>query len=214
MPALNQLEFYAHYIWPAQRLVAKVSRRCSRCILSEKCSPLQDGVCEHCRATKTEHRTDITETAETVVGLNEFSQEVEAQIGKGRSRYDALLLLSGGKDSAYVLHKMRTTFPTLRILCLTVDNGFMNTTDVISASANPALTRLSTAFAAVLTSLKIPRVSMQLLLSRDRRQLGAAERHAGLTHFQLPHIGHRHDREILCKKSVEQSESGNCCYID
>ena len=126
MPALNQLEFYARYIWPAQRLVAKVSRRCSRCILSERCSPLEGGICEHCRAAAAKPRTDIAEKAETVVGLAEFSREVESSVGKGRGRYDALVLLSGGKDSAFVLHRMRATFPELRLLCLTVDNGFMS----------------------------------------------------------------------------------------
>jgi hypothetical protein len=65
------------------------------------------------------------EPAATVVGLPEFSEAIGAHAGKGHGRYDALLLLSGGKDSAFVLHRMRSAFPALRLLCLTVDNGFL-----------------------------------------------------------------------------------------
>jgi hypothetical protein len=49
------------------------------------------------------------------------------------AQYDALLLLSGGKDSAYILHRMREEFPELRLLCLTVNNGFMSPTAISSA---------------------------------------------------------------------------------
>jgi hypothetical protein len=134
LPTLSQLEFYARYVWPVQRVVAKVSRRCSRCILSEKCSPLEGGVCEQCRNAESMPRTQMSEAPETLVGLDEFVREVESFVGTGRSRHDALLLLSGGKDSAFVLHKMRTTFPKLRLLCLTVDNGFMSPVALTNAA--------------------------------------------------------------------------------
>jgi len=48
-------------------------------------------------------------------------------------RYDALFLLSGGKDSAYLLHRMRTEYPDLKLLCVTVNNGFMSSVAVANA---------------------------------------------------------------------------------
>ncbi|MGM0482389.1 MAG: hypothetical protein ACQEP6_00790 [Patescibacteria group bacterium] len=44
----------------------------------------------------------------------------------GGLKYDVLLLFSGGKDSAYVLHKLSSSYRHLRILTLTVDNHFMS----------------------------------------------------------------------------------------
>ena len=46
--------------------------------------------------------------------------------GRGEGAYDALLLFSGGKDSVYMLKRMRDEFPALRILAFTVDNTFMS----------------------------------------------------------------------------------------
>lgn len=53
-----------------------------------------------------------------------FDQTIRAHI-RG-ARYDAILLLSGGKDSAYILDRMRREYPDLRILCLIVNNGQMS----------------------------------------------------------------------------------------
>jgi hypothetical protein len=39
--------------------------------------------------------------------------------------YDVLILLSGGKDSAYLMHYITLCHPNLRILGLQVDNGFL-----------------------------------------------------------------------------------------
>lgn len=137
MPKLSGLEAYARYVWPTQRLFVNVAKRCRRCILSEKYSPLEDGLCEACREAE-DRRPKIVEAEETVVGLDEFSREIESFRGRGRERYDALLLLSGGKDSAFVLHKMRSTYPDLRLLCLTVDNGFMSPVALENASYTAA----------------------------------------------------------------------------
>ena len=43
----------------------------------------------------------------------------------GDDRYHVVLLLSGGKDSAYLLWRMRAEYPELRILCVTINNGFI-----------------------------------------------------------------------------------------
>jgi hypothetical protein len=54
----------------------------------------------------------------------QFAQLVTAHINA--EPYHAALLLSGGKDSAYILHRMQQAFPDLRMLCVCVNNGFMS----------------------------------------------------------------------------------------
>jgi hypothetical protein len=56
--------------------------------------------------------------------LSRFDQLIRSHIR--HDHYGALLLLSGGKDSAYILDRMRREHPELRILCVTVNNGFMS----------------------------------------------------------------------------------------
>lgn len=49
------------------------------------------------------------------------------------NKYHALLLLSGGKDSAYMLYRLKKEYPQLRILCVAVNNGFMSSTAIKGA---------------------------------------------------------------------------------
>jgi hypothetical protein len=46
--------------------------------------------------------------------------------GSGGGDYDAIVLVSGGKDSAYLLHRLVVEWPRLRLLGVLVDNGFMS----------------------------------------------------------------------------------------
>jgi hypothetical protein len=41
-------------------------------------------------------------------------------------KYDVLVLLSGGKDSAYLLHQLRKIYSKVKPLCVIVNNGFMS----------------------------------------------------------------------------------------
>lgn len=41
------------------------------------------------------------------------------------SRYDVVVMLSGGKDSAWLLHHIRRSYTALRVLAVLVDNGFL-----------------------------------------------------------------------------------------
>lgn len=122
-------EFTARFLWRYLRPFVRryLSRRCCRCILSECYSPLDEsGRCAVCAeyfkvvvprdqenksAHEIEHRLD---------------QLLREYMGKASGPYDAVLLLSGGKDSAYLLHRMVTTYPDLRLICVLVDNGFMS----------------------------------------------------------------------------------------
>jgi hypothetical protein len=54
-----------------------------------------------------------------------WAERVEHYRGRGTGRYDALVGISGGKDSTYVLYKLVKEHG-LRTLAFTIDNGFLN----------------------------------------------------------------------------------------
>lgn len=115
-------EWAAKFVWPVIRHFVKRSKRCSNCILSEKCSALRDGLCEECRKLR-EDGENCREAVEAIQG--QFDETIRSCIRRG-GRYHALLLLSGGKDSAYILHRLKREHPDLSILCVAVNNGFMS----------------------------------------------------------------------------------------
>jgi hypothetical protein len=94
-------------------------KRCSRCVLPEAYPNTffdEEGVCNHCL----NHR-DLVPMAHSTL-LDQFER------AKKRSRgYDALVPLSGGKDSTYVLY-LATKVYGLRVLAYTFDNGFLSET--------------------------------------------------------------------------------------
>jgi hypothetical protein len=116
-------EFYVKKIWPYHRFFAKnkISKRCKNCVASEKMIPLNaDGICEKCvnyKASQNRHNTKIE---------NELNQILNKSQGQGPKDYDALVLYSGGKDSTYLIRRIQTEFPKLRLLAYTLDNGFMS----------------------------------------------------------------------------------------
>ena len=120
-------EFYVHYIWPLHRKLVQrhIARRCRGCAASEKMISLDSGgLCELCRkldsCVQLKHASK-SPTKET--SLNEILQQYQ---GKGAFQYDAICLFSGGKDSTYMIHRLRSEFPRLRMLACTIDNGFMS----------------------------------------------------------------------------------------
>ena len=79
-----------------------------------------DGVCSYCREYE-EWKDRLTDWAR----LDElWLQRVEYHRGRGE-QYDALVGLSGGKDSTYVLYQLAKVHG-LRVLAFTIDNGFLN----------------------------------------------------------------------------------------
>jgi hypothetical protein len=126
--------------WPTLRpqVADQLAKRCSQCILSERCSPLQGSVCEQCRtyqsAPKTTRET-ATNQEETLAGIfREYAN-------RGKGDYDAVVLFSGGKDSAYLLYRLRNEFAELRVAALTVDNSFMS--QVALANCRSILAKLT-----------------------------------------------------------------------
>jgi 3'-phosphoadenosine 5'-phosphosulfate sulfotransferase (PAPS reductase)/FAD synthetase len=115
MDTATIFHWYANTIWPIHKKIIKTSKRCQRCILSEKYTDIKDGICKLCREYK---KTDDIPQKYSIADLT-------ASL-KRSYKYDATLLLSGGKDSAYILHRMRQDYPDFKILCLTINNGFMS----------------------------------------------------------------------------------------
>lgn len=128
---LRQFDFMAQKIWPLLRglFQKKIAARCSQCIISSRVPyvTLTDGVCNLCQ----EHNkqgVDSEEIAWQEKYIEHQRQEMDQLLrdhqGKGSSRYDAVVLFSGGKDSVYMLSRIRKEYPGLRILLMTWDNGF------------------------------------------------------------------------------------------
>ena len=128
---LRQFDFVAQNVWPYVRGLFKrtIAARCSQCVISSRVPyvTLTDGVCNLCH----EHNKLRANDEETVWQKKyiehqrkELDQLLKGHQGKGRDRYDALVLFSGGKDSVYMLSRLRKEYPGLRVLLMTWDNGF------------------------------------------------------------------------------------------
>ena len=119
-------QWYLKTIWPLQRRFVKSARRCERCILSEHYCKIEGGLCEICRNPR-----------ESSKPAPHFSHQDLADVlipyQKTPSKYHASLLLSGGKDSTYLLHRLRREFPDFRMLALTINNGFMSPRSLVNA---------------------------------------------------------------------------------
>lgn len=123
------LELYATYLWPVVRKFVKISKRCKTCILSEKCVPLTNGLCDQCVKSKVINKESLEATPQTKL---HFEQTIQSYI-QNNNRYDGLLLLSGGKDSAYILHRLKMEFPKLKILAVMINNGFSSPVAISNA---------------------------------------------------------------------------------
>lgn len=105
-------------------------RRCSRCVLPEtypNTSFDEQGVCNHC----VNHQDPVPIAQEVLL------RHLERAKKKSR-RYDALVPLSGGKDSTYVLY-LATKVYGLSVLAYTFDNGFLSS--IALANIESALRR-------------------------------------------------------------------------
>ncbi|MBY0471911.1 hypothetical protein K2X30_12150 [bacterium] len=121
-------ELFVNHIWPIVRIFFKKNQRCQHCIASEKYAQIVDGVCSDCRSYQA--TTEISPEASREMKTS-FESQLTSYTREGN--YSAVLLLSGGKDSAYILERLRSERPDLRLLCITVDNGFMSPTAIKNA---------------------------------------------------------------------------------
>ena len=124
--AAKALEFYVKYLWPVHKLFAvkKMSKRCQNCAASEKMVTIgSNGICILCAKDVKTPLIDISKVSEERKNFENILKKYE---GAGSGNYDALILYSGGKDSSYLVRRIKDEFPRLRILTFTIDNGLMS----------------------------------------------------------------------------------------
>lgn len=124
--AARAFEFYVKYLWPLHRGFVKkrISRRCQKCAASERMLPLTaEGICSACSDMKATSGVQSIDFEKELLKLQTLLHEFQ---GKGSGAYDALVLYSGGKDSSFMIRKIQNEYPKLRVLALSIDNGFMS----------------------------------------------------------------------------------------
>lgn len=123
--AARLFEFHTRFLWPIHRLWVKkrLARRCARCALSEKAVPLDTAdLCPACQ-NPLKGPPVISPNKEESLAVSKILADHEA---RGKGRYDALVLFSGGKDSVYMVRRIQDEHPKLRLLAFTMDNTFMS----------------------------------------------------------------------------------------
>lgn len=123
--------WYVRYLWPVHRLLTRrwYSPRCTSCAGSAAMVPIEaDGRCQLCS-----EGVDPQSFPGDLRASGELAAILERYVGRGL-RYDALVMFSGGKDSTYLLERVRRDHPGLRVLACTVDNGFMSEADLQHAA--------------------------------------------------------------------------------
>ncbi len=120
---------FLRWIWPLLRLCSGVSKRCTSCLLSEKYIDLIHGICPECQQKQLKRDMPLSEndSSEFIRNQNLFDERINyyTQLNKDRS-YHIAILFSGGKDSTYILDRLKTEYPNLKILLIMVHNGFTN----------------------------------------------------------------------------------------
>lgn len=104
-------------------------KRCKQCLVSENCPDTtinSQKVCNFCEEVakgvlpKTEHLMSEKEKDQYRQKLDQILKTT-----RGKGNYDCMVGFSGGKDSVYLLHKLKTEYPNLRILAATVDMSLL-----------------------------------------------------------------------------------------
>lgn len=127
---IRMFDFIAQNIWPHVRWMFKgsIAPRCSQCVISSRVGgvTLTNGVCNLCLEYNRSIDKDEQAWREKHVSHQERALDalLKEYQGKGRGRYDAILLFSGGRDSVYMLNRLRREYPKLRLLLMTWDNGY------------------------------------------------------------------------------------------
>ncbi len=101
---------------------------CKNCLIDSKCPDTTidaNCICNFChdveKGVKPLHYQDETKR-------KQFAEELDTILKntRGTKDYDCVVGFSGGKDSIYLLHKLRKDYPNLRIIAATIDMYFMN----------------------------------------------------------------------------------------
>jgi len=96
-------------------------RRCKNCLIYENFPNVKlnkNRICNHCLEAESPNKKDTRFDKKKV--KKEFEEYIKKI--KGKNKYDCVLLFSGGKDSAYLLHLLIDKYG-LNVLTVNVDNG-------------------------------------------------------------------------------------------
>lgn len=117
------VDFTARHLWRFLRPFFRrsISPRCSQCIAALPDSKSQ--VCESCMRPPV--RFNAGSQIASASARVRLEAEISSAIGTGK-QYDALVLFSGGKDSTYLIKRLREDFPGLHFATVLVDNGLMS----------------------------------------------------------------------------------------
>ena len=112
-------------------------RRCKRCLLPAlvpEAALDQKDVCAFCRAY------DPEQEASTEVARLQYETDLKAALRdcRGQGQYDALVCLSGGKDSLYLLYRLTTEYK-LNVLAFTTD---VNIPDIAWSNIRSTIAKL------------------------------------------------------------------------
>lgn len=102
-----------------------LERRCNRCLVAASKSALPAGLCEACRNGEAAAPGEA-ENAGGEDRLREAIFEAVDRRPRQSRSYDVMVLNSGGKDSLYMVVRLARSFPRLRLLSVSFDNGFLN----------------------------------------------------------------------------------------
>lgn len=114
-----------------------MNNRCKRCLLPAAVpgSDLDsEGVCAFCREERGPREREAERERQS------FERDLEATLAaaRGNARYDALVCLSGGKDSLYLLYRLKVDYG-LKLLAFTTD---FNIPPIAWSNIRQALSRL------------------------------------------------------------------------
>ena len=76
-------------------------------------------MCERCRIIE-RHRDVVCK-----IGKQENILVERLRSVRGQHKYDCVVGLSGGKDSSYIIHRLKNHYGA-NVLAFTCDNGFLN----------------------------------------------------------------------------------------
>lgn len=95
---------------------------CKKCILDSDIPGIDidddSGLCNFCETYKPLSSEEKTEHLARMEML--FQEE------SGKGEYDAIFALSGGKDSSYTLYELKRQHPSLKVMAVQFDNGFIS----------------------------------------------------------------------------------------